>query len=325
VTQALANPPAVSAEQVHAGARPKLTERVIELLLLLSAVFSIFITAGIVWVLFSETIPFFNQVSIVEFLTDTQWTPLFADKHFGVLPLLGGTLVTTLIALAVGLPLGTIVAVWLGEFSPARVREWVKPVLELLSAVPTVVLGYFAVGVVSPLIQALHARVVAAFPSVAEVIPEVPTFNMLSAGLVMGVMIVPYISSLSEDAMRAVPMLLREGSYGMGANRVSTALRVVFPAAWSGIGAAYTLGVSRAVGETMIVAIAAGGRPNLTFNPIDEATTVASYIAQVSMGDLPHGSLEYRTIFAAGTTLFVLTLGFNLLSVYLRRRFRQAY
>lgn len=298
-------------DSVARAARHRPVEAVLEFGLLLAAVFSIFITAGIVYVLFSESVPFFKVVSFWEFITDTQWTPQFADKHFGILPLLTGTFCTTAIALVVALPMGTIVAVWLSEFAPPRLREIVKPALELLSAVPTVVLGYFAVTAVSPALQRLY--------------PDLPTFNMLSAGLVMGLMIVPYISSLSEDAMRAIPMLLREGSYGMGANRMTTALRVVFPAALSGIGAAYTLAISRAVGETMIVAIAAGGQPLFTFNPTKEATTVTSYIAQVSMGDLPHGSLEYRTIFAAGITLFVLTLGFNLVSVVLRRRFRQAY
>lgn len=294
------------------AARPRATERGMEALLLLAAVFSIFITAGIVYVLFSESIPFFRQVSLREFLTDTQWTPLFADKHFGILPLLAGTFCTTTIALLVALPLGTVVSIWLSEFAPRRLREMVKPVLELLSAVPTVVFGYFAIQFVSPALQ--------------KVLPfDLPLFNMLSAGLVMGVMIVPYVSSLAEDAMRAIPMLLREGSYGMGAGRLTTAVRVVFPAALSGIGAAYTLAISRAVGETMIVAIAAGGQPNFTFDPRKEAQTVTSYIAQVSMGDLPHGTLEYRTIFAAGITLFVLTLGFNLVSVWLRRRFRQVY
>jgi phosphate transport system permease protein len=311
VTHASAIPAGLSTAGISRAARPRWRERVMEFLLLLAAVFSIFITGGIVWVLVSQAVPFFAEVSLWDFLTDRQWTPLFADKHFGILPLLTGTFVTTGLAVLVALPLGTMIAVWLSDFAPARLREWVKPILELLSAVPTVVFGYFAVGFVAPMLM--------------KVVPGLERFSMLSAGLVMGVMIVPYISSLSEDAMRAVPMLLREGSYGMGAGRATTAIRVVFPAAWSGIGAAYTLGISRAIGETMIVAIAAGGRPDLTFNPIDEAMTVTAYIAQVSMGDLPHGTLEYRTIFAAGITLFIITLGFNLLSVYLRRRFRQAY
>jgi phosphate transport system permease protein len=240
------------------------------------------------------------------------WTPLFENPRYGILPLMCGTLVTTLVALAVAMPVGTILAIWLSEFAPPRLREIIKPVLEMLSAVPTVVYGYFAVQFVTPLLQ-------------GSILPDLPTFNMLSAGLVMGIMIVPYVSSLSEDAMRAVPMLLREGSYAMGAGRLTTALRVVYPAALSGIGAAYTLAIARAVGETMIVAIAAGGQPSLTANPLDPAQAITAFIVQVSMGDLPHGSIGYQSIFAAGVTLFLMTMVFNLLGHYLRRRFRQEY
>jgi len=312
----IAAPPVLS---VEAATRFRPFERGIEFLLLLAAVFSVFITAGIVYVLFSEAIPFFTHqnedgsltVPIWKFLTDTQWTPLFADKHFGILPLVSGTLVTTGVALLVALPVGTIISIWLSEFASTRAREIVKPILELLSAVPTVVYGFFAIAWVAPQMQRLN--------------PELPLFNMLSAGIVMGIMIVPYVSSLSEDAMRAVPMLLREGSYGMGANRLTTAFRVVFPAALSGIAASYILAISRAVGETMIVAIAAGNQPRLTFNPTEGASTITAYIVQVSMGDLPHGSLEYQTIFAAGITLFFMTLAFNLIGAWLRRRYRQAY
>ncbi len=245
------------------------------------------------------------------FLTDTQWTPLFADKHFGIMPLVAGTMMTTTIALCVAMPVGTVMAIWLSEFASPKAREIIKPILELLSAVPTVVYGFFAISMVSPLLQ--------------KVYPDLPLFNMLAAGLVMGIMIVPYVSSLSEDAMRAVPMLLREGSYGLGANRLTTALRVVFPAALSGIAASYILAISRAVGETMIVAIAAGNRPQLTIDPTEGAATITAYIVQVSMGDLPHGTLEYQTIFAAGITLFFMTLGFNLVGAWLRRRYRQVY
>ncbi|MBL8759118.1 MAG: phosphate ABC transporter permease subunit PstC [Phycisphaerae bacterium] len=298
-------------DEAAVALRARPVERTIELSMLLSAVFSILITTGIVYVLVTEAAPFFRQVSLWEFLTDTQWTPLFADKHFGILPLLCGTLMTTGIAILVALPLGTAIAIWLSEFARPGVREVVKPILELLSAVPTVVFGYFAVQLVSPGLQML--------------IRDLNLFNMLAAGLVMGIMIVPYVTSLSEDAMRAVPMLLREGSYGMGAGQVTTAFRVVFPAALSGIGAAYTLAISRAVGETMIVAIAAGTQPNLTWNPLEGAATISAYIVQVSMGDLPHGSLEYQTIFAAGIALFLMTLVLNLLSVILRARYRQAY
>ena len=297
----------------RAATRARPVERAIEAGLLLAAVFSVFITAGIVYVLVSEAYRFFayDQVPLWKFLTDTQWTPLFADQHFGILPLVSGTAVTTLVAVAVSLPVGTTIAIWLSEFARPSVREVVKPVLELLSAVPTVVYGYFAITVVAPAMQRVY--------------PDLPRFNMLSAGLVMGVMIVPYVSSLSEDAMRAVPMLLREGSYAMGANKLTTSLRVVFPAALSGIAASYILAISRAVGETMIVAIAAGNQPRLTADPTEGAATITAYIVQVSMGDLPHGSLEYQSIFAAGITLFCMTLGFNLLGTWLRRRFRQAY
>lgn len=286
-------------------------EGIIGLLLFAAAASSVLITAGIVGILAYEAAVFFRRVGLVEFLTDTQWTPLFADPHYGIMPLVAGTLVTTAVALAVALPMGTIVAIYLSEYAPVTVREILKPVLELLSAVPTVVFGYFALLFVSPLLQKL--------------IPGLPAFNMLAAGIVMGVMIIPYVSSLSEDAMRAVPMLLREGAYAMGANKLVTAVRVVIPAALSGIGAAYILAVSRAIGETMIVAIAAGMQPNLTWNPTEGAATITTYIVQVSLGDLPHGSIGYQSIFAAGATLFVMTLAFNLVGHVLRKRYRQAY
>ncbi|GMV27368.1 MAG: phosphate transport system permease protein [Phycisphaerae bacterium] len=279
--------------------------------LLAAAAFSVFITAGIVYVLVTESVPFFRHVSIVEFLTDRMWTPMFAEPRHGIMPLVAGTLTTTAVALLVAMPVGTLVAIWLSEFAPARLREIVKPAMELLAAVPTVIYGYFAVDFVTPLLQ--------------QAIPSLPTFNMLGPGLVMGVMIIPYVSSLSEDAIRAVPMLLREGSYAMGAGRFTTAVRVVYPSAFSGIAAAYVLAISRAVGETMIVAIAAGQQPNLTFNPLDPAATITAFIVQVSLGDLPHGEIGYQSIFAAGVTLFVMTLGFNIIGAYLRRRYRQAY
>jgi phosphate transport system permease protein len=294
------------------GARYRRTkERVIELALFLAAFVSVATTVGIVVVLFTESYSFFRQVSLVDFLTDTQWTPLFADAHYGILPLLSGTLVTSGVALVVAIPVGTVIAMYLSEFAPFAVREIGKPFLELLGGIPTIVYGFFALLFVTPLLQRLF--------------PTLPGFNMLSAGLVMGIMIVPYISSLSEDAMRAVPMSLREGSYAMGATRFQTAWRVVTPAAFSGIAAAYILGVSRAVGETMIVAIAAGMQPNLTWNPAEPAATITSYIVQVALGDLPHGSLGYQTIFAAGLTLAVITLFFNVLGHLLRKRYRQAY
>ncbi len=301
---------ALSATSLRARVR-HLRERVIEGLLFLAALSSVAITVGIVGVLVYESAGFFAQVSIVDFLTDSQWTPLFDDAHYGILPLLAGTLVTTAIALAVAIPIGTITAIYLSEYASYSAREIIKPVMELLSAVPTVVYGYFALLFVTPLLQKLF--------------PELPGFNMLSAGLVIGVMIIPYVSSVSEDAIRAVPMHLRESSYALGATRLQTAMRVVVPAAISGIAAAYILGISRAIGETMVVAIAAGMQPNLTWNPMEPAETITAYIVQVSLGDLPHGTLGYQTIFAAGLTLLLLTLVFNVAGYWLRKRFRQAY
>lgn len=286
-------------------------ERVIEILLLLAALSSVAITVGIVGVLVFESLQFFKHVSIVEFLTDTQWTVLFADPHYGIMPLVSGTLVTSVIALLVSLPLGTIIAIYLSEYANTRTREILKPILELLSAVPTVVFGYFALLFLTPLLQ--------------RFLPSLPGFNMLSAGIVIGIMIIPYVSSLSEDAIRAVPVHIREGSYAMGATRLQTALRVLFPAAFSGIASAYVLGFSRAVGETMIVAVAAGTQPNLTLNPMEGAATITAYIVQVSLGDLPHGSIAYQSIFAAGLTLMLMTLLFNIGGYLLRKRFREIY
>jgi phosphate transport system permease protein len=291
--------------------RRTLGEWVVEALLFMAGISSIAITLGIVGVLVYESSSFFQHVSIGEFLTEKQWTPLFADARYGIMPLVCGTLVTTAVALIVAIPVGTVIALYLSEYASHRVREIVKPVLELLSAVPTVVYGYFALFFVTPLLQKL--------------MPGLPTFNMLGPGLVMGIMIIPYVSSLSEDAMHAVPMALREGSYAMGATRMQTAWRVVFPSALSGITAAYILGVSRALGETMIVAVAAGMQPNLTLDPREPASTITAFIVQVSLGDLPHGSIGYQSIFAAGLTLLLITLGFNIGGYFLRRRYREAY
>ncbi len=291
--------------------RRHLHERFIEVLLFLSAVLSVAIMLAILVMLLKESAIFFQHVSLWEFLTDTQWTPLFDDAHYGILPLVAGTVVSSLIALLVALPLGTIIAIYLSEFAPFTVREISKPFLELLGGIPTVVYGYFALLFVTPMLQIFF--------------PELPGFSLLSAGLVMGIMIIPYVSSMTEDAMRAVPMNLREGSYAMGATRLQTAIRVVMPAAFSGIAAAYILGISRAVGETMVVAIAAGMQPNLTWNPMEPAATITAYIVQVSLGDLPHGSIGYQTIFAAGLTLLILTLIFNIIGHLLRKRYREIY
>jgi phosphate transport system permease protein len=289
----------------------QLKEKVIESLLLFAALTSVAITVGIVGILVYESTSFFVQISLWEFLTDRQWTPLFSEPHYGILPLVSGTLVTTTVALAVAVPMGSLIAIYLSEYSSTGTREVIKPALELLSAVPTVVYGYFALLFVTPALQNLW--------------PELPGFNMLSAGLVIGIMIVPYVSSVSEDAMRAVPLHLREGAFALGATRMQTALRVVFPSALSGITAAYILGISRAIGETMVVAIAAGMQPTLTWNPLEPAATMTAYIVQVSLGDLPHGSVGYQTIFATGLTLLLITLAFNIVGHVLKKRYRQIY
>lgn len=286
-------------------------ERIIESILFLAAFSSVATTLGIVFILLEESIAFFQEVSVWEFITGTEWTPLFANPKYGILPLMSGTLVTSTVALTVAIPLGTIAAIYLSEFAPVRLREIIKPCLEVLAAIPTVVYGYFALLFVTPLLKAIY--------------PQLPAFNMLSAGLVMGLMIIPFISSISEDAMRSVPVELREGSYATGATRLQTAWRVVFPAAISGISAAYILGMSRAVGETMIVSVAAGLQPNLTLNPLNQAATITAYIAQVSLGDLPHGTLEYRTIFAAGLTLMLMTFTLNVVGHFLAKRYREIY
>lgn len=291
--------------------RRNIKERIIEGILMLAALSAVATTLSIVAILLYESLSFFRTVSIVDFFTDTQWTPLFEDAHYGILPLISGTLTTSAIALIVAIPVGTIGAIYLSEFATHKTREIVKPILELLVGVPTIVFGYFALLFLTPLLQKL--------------MPELPGFNMLSAGIVMGIMIVPYIASVAEDAMRAVPMSMREGSYAMGATRFQTAIRVVTPAAISGIVAAYILGISRAVGETMVVAVAAGQQPVVSFNPMESAATITAYIVQVAMGDLPHGSIGYQSIFAAGLVLITITLTFNILGHMVRKKFREQY
>ena len=291
--------------------RRNFLERIIELALMFSGLTAVLITFGIVYILISESIPFFEAVSFKEFLTSTVWTPNFEIKNYGILPLVAGTLTITGVALIVAVPLGTITAVYLSEFASHKVKETVKPVLELLVGVPTVVFGYFALLLVTPLLQKIY--------------PDLSTFNMLGPGIVMGIMIVPYIASVAEDAMRAVPMAMREGSYAMGATRFQTAVTVVMPAATSGIVAAYILAISRGIGETMIVAIAAGQQPNFTFNPVDSAATITAYIVSVALGDLEHGGIGYQSIFAAGITLFVMTLSLNILGQWTRNKFSERY
>jgi phosphate transport system permease protein len=301
---------------LRAGASPRrrlqrFRENTIAVILGAAAFSCVLVTFSIVATLLIESAPFFRHVSLWEFFTDTLWTPLFSEPRYGILALVSGTMMTTFVALMIALPGGTIIAIYLSEFAPPRFRESVKPILELLTAVPTVVYGYFALLVVTPVLQ--------------RFLPNLPHFSILSAGLVMGVMIIPYVSSLSEDAMRSVPAILREGSYALGASRLGTALQVVFPSALSGIAASYVLAISRAVGETMIVAIAAGLQPRFTINPMESAATISAFIVQVSLGDLPHGTIGYQSIFAAGLTLFAITLGFNIAAHWLRRRFREAY
>lgn len=289
----------------------RLTEFAIERLLFLCAAASILVTAGIIFVLILETAAFLREVPVSEFLLGTIWTPLFYEPRFGVLPLVSGTILASGIAMMVAVPAGLITAIYLSEYAPAAVRRTVRPTLEILAGVPTVVYGYFALQFVTPLLQA--------------VVPGLAGFNALSPGIVMGIMILPLVSSLSEDALRSVPNGLREGAYALGATKAQAALRVVVPAAFSGISAACILAISRAIGETMIVAIAAGQQPRLTLDPRVPIETMTAYIVQVSLGDTPAGTLEYRTIFAVGMLLFLSTFILNLISNWLRERFREEY
>lgn len=289
----------------------KLKEKAIEGLLLGSAAVSILTTIGILYVLISESAVFFANVSVIDFLTDTQWTPLFADKHFGILPLISGTLLTSFFAILVALPIGLSIAVYLNEYAPKGFRKFIKPVLEILAAIPTVVYGFFALMVITPFLQ--------------QIFPQMAGFNAMSPGIVMGIMIIPMISSLSEDALYAVPTSLREASYGIGATRFQTTFKVLVPAASSGIIVSVILAISRAVGETMIVAIAAGQQPRLTLNPFVPVETITTYIVQVSLGDVVQGSLEYQTIFAAGMALFLLTFILNNVSFYIKKKFQEKY
>jgi phosphate transport system permease protein len=287
-------------------------ERAIKLVLAACAYVSVLTTFGIVFVLLFETINFFREVSIVEFFTSTTWSAAFANPQFGILVLASGTLLTTLIAIAVALPVGLLAAVFLSEYASPGLRRWLKPALEILAGVPTIVYGYFALTFVTPLLR-------------ETIFPNMTIFNALSAGLVMGVMIIPTIASMSEDAIHAVPRSLREGAYALGATQRETATRIVLPAALSGIVAATILGISRAVGETMIVAVAAGNLAQLATNPLESVQTMTAFIVQVASGDTPTGSLTYNTIFAVGSTLFVMTLILNIVSYVFVRRFREAY
>lgn len=295
-----------NAEGKQAASR---SEKVVEFCLLLCGTLSIFVTLGILGVLLFEAFEFFSEVSLVQFFADTQWTPLFYDKHYGIWPLVCGTVLTSLIAIVVALPFGLMAAIYLSEFANVTTRKILKPALELLAGVPTIIYGYFALTVVTPFLQGI--------------IPDLAGFNALSPGIVMGIMIIPLISSLSEDAIYSVPNSLREASYGLGAARLPTIFRVVVPSAWSGIAAAITLAISRAIGETMIVAVAAGQQPQMSVDPREPIQTMTAYIISVSKGDVPVGTPEHRTIFAVGIMLFLMTLVMNLLSYRMARKVRQ--
>jgi len=277
----------------------------------LFAFVSVATTIGIVLTLIFETVSFFQEVSIWRFLTDTQWTPLFANKQFGIMVLISATLLISIIAIVVALPLGLLAAICLSEYAPPKLRKWLKPALEILAGVPTVVFGYFALLTVTPFLQ--------------KFIPGIQGFNALSAGLVLGVSIIPLVASLSEDALYSVPRSLREGAYALGSTKRETIISVVLPAALSGIVASFILAISRAIGETMIVTIAAGQNPQLGFNPLVPIQTMTAYIVQVSKGDTPAGSLAYKTIFSVGMTLFLITLALNIFSYWFVRRFREKY
>jgi len=289
----------------------KLKEKLIELILQFFASITILTTIGIIVVLLFESISFFKNVSIVEFFTSTQWTPLFSEKHFGILALASGTVLTSVIAIGIALPIGLTIAIYLNMYASKGFRKMIKPFLEILAAIPTVVYGFFALAFVTPVLQ--------------EIYPNLETFNSLSAGIVMGIMIIPFISSLSEDALYAVPKSLKEAAFGMGSTRFQTAFKVMVPAASSGIVISVILAISRAIGETMIVAIAAGQQPQFTLNPTVPVQTITSYIVQVSMGDAPHGTIEYQTIFAAGLTLFVFTFLLNSFSFYVKKKYQEKY
>lgn len=291
--------------------RRRTEERAVKAFLFFFALVSVLTTLGIIFVLFQETVLFFRQVSFAQFFLDTRWTPLFVSKRFGIWPLVNGTVLVAALAMVVALPLGLLAAIFMSEFASERVRRVLKPFLEILAGVPTVVYGYFALTFITPILRTIF--------------PQTQVFNAASAAIAMGFMILPTVASLSEDALYAVPRSLREAAYALGATRWEVATQVVVPAAFSGIAAAFILAVSRAIGETMIVAIAAGQQPKLTLNPLESIETMTAYIVQVSLGDTPHGTLEYQTIFAVGMMLFLMTLGMNIASYLLTRRFREVY
>ena len=300
-----------SPPRLHRNRGRDLREGAVGALLFASAAFSTLVTVGIVFVLVRETVSFFSQVSLFEFFGETRWTPSFREKHFGVLPLLAGSLLVAGGSALIALPVGLLSAVYLAEYARERLRGILKPLLEVLAGIPTVVYGYFALTWVTPKLRVLF--------------PQTEVFNAASASIVMGIMIIPTVASLSEDALRAVPQALREGAFGLGATRLEVATRVVIPAALSGILASFILAISRAIGETMVVAIAAGNRPNLTLNPLESIQTMTAYIVQMSLGDTPRGTIVYESLFAVGMTLFLITLLMNVVSQRILSRYRQVY
>lgn len=291
--------------------RTGMLEKIMPWLLLGISLLSIITTVGILVIMITESSGFFREVSLREFLTNPKWTPLFSSQNFGVMPLVAGTMMVTIGACVVAVPLGLGSAIYLSEFAPAKISKIVKPVLEVLAGIPTIVYGFFALTVVTPFLELIF--------------PEITMFNALSASIVVGIMILPMISSLSEDAMSAVPKSIRNAAYALGATKFEVAVRVVFPAALSGIVSSIVLALSRAVGETMIVTLAAGALPNLKFDYLSSIQTMTAYIVQISKGDTPHGSIEYLTIFAVGLTLFVITLVMNILAKFIAERFKEDY
>jgi len=291
---------------------PKVREGLVKVLCFLCASLSILTTAGIIWVLAQETFHFFQRVSPVEFFTGTEWAPTFADAKFGVLPLVNGTLIITLGAALISIPLGLLTAIYLSEYASARVRNVVKPVLELLAGIPTVVFGYFALFTITPFLRQIFGG-------------QIEVFNAAAGCIVVGIMTLPLVSSLCEDALSAVPKTLREAAYGLGSTKLEVTVKIVVPAALSGIMAAFILAVSRAIGETMAVTLAAGNTPKITLNPAESIQTMTAYIVQISKGDTPSGSLAFQTIFAVGATLFVVTMALNVLANRLVKRFRTVY
>lgn len=304
--------------------RAKLTQTIVKIICGAFAAISIVTTIGIVATLIFEAIAFLREIPLSQFLTDTRWTPLFASKQFGIFVLISATVMISFISILVALPLGLLAAICLSEYASPKVRRILKPILEILAGVPTVVYGYFALLTVTPFLQSIF-DLLAKLPFVGQYIPPLQGFNALSAGLVLGVMITPMVASLSEDALYSVPRSLKDGSYALGATKRETVTSVILPAALSGIVASLILAVSRAVGETMIVTLAAGANPTLGFNPFVPVMTMTAYIVQVTAGDAPHGTIAYKTIFAVGMTLFLMTLALNVFSFWFVRRFREKY